>query len=288
MVNFSNFLFVACTLSIACAAGKRSLSTQASIDASQGKSVYRNSQATRDQIINKRDLPSIEISNSSEFTPTTVIPEKPTEKHQKNSEKLDRRTFGRSHGGSKGRYNLKQIRVHGYLVECLNGILPHTQFIKTLCAKELKKDPERVGWVLVGKLRAILDVLNGCLAKLKDCGKAPAPSSVPGGTPPSMGDICHILFKIMCELRACCVVIGTLCNKYSIIRRVCNDTLVQITGCLSSLSIRSGAEVGNIFTGLGQLFGTVPKFFAPVPFGFQGIPRVLGGGNRFFSFRDFY
>lgn len=139
---------------------------------------FRPLLATRAHLTKKTIKSSHKISNSSEFTPTPVIPQKTTEKVRKTSERLERRTLGR--------VNFKLIRVFGYLEECLNGILPHTQVIRTLCAGEFRGDPERLGWDLVGKLRAILEALNICLAKIKDCGRAPTPSGLPGGRAPSV------------------------------------------------------------------------------------------------------
>lgn len=279
MVNFCNFVFVAIALSMTTVTSKRSMGAPRNVASVNLDPVFEPLLATRAHLTRKTiKSPMHKISNSSESTPTSVIPQKTTEKVRKTSERLERRTFGR--------VNFKLIQVFGYLEECLNSILPHTQIIRTLCAGEFGGDPERLGWDLVGKLRAILEALNICLAKIKDCGRAPTPSGLPGGRAPSMGDICQILFKIMCEIRTCCVLIASLCSRFSIIRQICDDTLCQITECLGSITIALGGEVGNVFSGLGALFGTIPGFFN-VQFGFAAIPRILGASNGFFSFKAF-
>ncbi|KAA1097244.1 hypothetical protein PGT21_028238 [Puccinia graminis f. sp. tritici] len=280
MFNFFTFVLVASALSMATVDCRIPIGIERNLGASKVESVYKPLQVTRAQVLDKRHLTQLpENDNSTDFKPTPVIPQKATDNAQKTSEKLNRRTFGL--------FSYKQIRVHAYLVECLNGILPHVQLIRNLCAQRFNGNPERLGWNLVAELRIILDILNGCLAKIKDCGRAPSPSGAPGGRVPSLGDICQILFRIMCEIKDCCVVIAALCVKYNIVRQICHDTLTQITGCLSSIIICLAGEVGNVYTGLGNLFATIPHFFIGVQFGFHAIPGVLGNGNGFFSFNAF-
>ncbi|WAR59909.1 hypothetical protein PtB15_11B550 [Puccinia triticina] len=280
MVNFFAIAFVASALSMTNVDSRRPIGTERNLGASKVESVYKPLQIIKGQILDKRYLSEmLESGNSTDYTPTPVIPHKTSDTPEKASEKLKRRTFGL--------FSFKQIRVHAYLVQCLNGILPHVQIIRSLCAREFNGDAERLGWSLVGELRVILDILNGCLDQIKNCGTAPAPSGAPGGRTPSIRDICQILFKIMCEIRDCCMVIGALCTKYQIVRHICHDTLTQITGCLSSITISLGAQVGNVFSGLGQLFATVPHFFVGVQFGFHAIPGILGNGNGYFSFNAF-
>jgi len=176
------------------------------------------------------------------------------------------------------RLSFKRVRVHGYLTDTLNSILPHTNTIRGLCARADKTDPEQLSWGLVTELRAILRILKGCLYQVKDCGTAPSPSGIPGGRTPTLEDICQLFFKIMCEIRECCKLIGALCIKYKSVRRVCQDTLKQMTGCLSSIAVRCGVEIGDMSIGLGRLFATTPNFFADVQFGFSGFPSIFANG----------
>ncbi|KAA1097242.1 hypothetical protein PGT21_028253 [Puccinia graminis f. sp. tritici] len=280
MFNFINFAFVASALCLATVESRIPIGTERNLAASKVDSVYKPLQVTRAQVLDKRHLPQLpENENLADFTPTPVIPQTTSDNTRRGSEKLNRRTFGQ--------FSFKQIKVHAYLVECLNGIVPHVQLIRNLCAGEFNGDAERLGWSLVAELQEILNILNGCLAKIKSCGTAPTPSGAPGGRTPSLGDICQILFRIMCEIRDCCLVIGALCTKYVIVRQICHDTLTQITSCLASIAISLGAEVGNIFTGLGRLIATMPHFFVGVQFGFDAIPGILGDGKGFFSFNAF-
>jgi len=173
----------------------------------------------------------------------------------------------------------KQTKVHAYLSEILNAILPHARTIQRLCVHAEEHFDDKLSWELVTELRAILEILNAGLFKVKSCGKAPSPSGTPGGKTPTLYDICQIIFKIMCQIRECCKSIGGLCAKYKVVRSVCQDTLVQITGCLSSIVLSCGVEVGDVMTGLGRLFLTVPSFFVDVQFGFSAIPSVLANSS---------
>jgi len=184
---------------------------------------------------------------------------------------------------STGRFSFKQARVHAYLTDALNAILPHTANIRRLCGEAHKAgaqgpDTQKLSWDLVAELRAILDALNACLQRVKNCGTAPSPSGIPGGKTPTLDDICALFFKIMCEIRECCKLIGDLCNKYRVIRQVCQDTLKQITTCCSSIAVRCGVEVGDMSHGLSRLFGSIPNFFAGIQFGFSAFPSILGVG----------
>ncbi|KAI7947950.1 hypothetical protein MJO28_009858 [Puccinia striiformis f. sp. tritici] len=278
MVNFLTFAVVATAFTINTVQSKRQIAVEHKLAPSKVQSAYTPLQVTRAQVIeNSHVSPPPESSNSTESTPTPVnaVPQKMNNQQRKASDRIERR--------QSGRLSFKQIRVHAYLADCLNAILPHTQLIRSLCAEEANGDAEKLGWNLVAHLQAILEVMRGCLSQIQNCGTAPSPSGAPGSTPPSLGDICQIFFKIMCEIRDCCLLIGALCSKYAIVRQVCQDTLTQITGCLSSMTVSLNGQVGNVSSGLGSLIATVPHFFVNVQFGFQGITGLLGNLNGLLS-----
>lgn len=182
------------------------------------------------------------------------------------------------------RLSFKRVKVYGYLADTLKAILLHTNTIRKLTAGAESANVEDLSWKLVNELQQILLILNGCLHKVKDCGSAPTPSGIPGGKIPTLDDICQLFFKIMCEIRDICKLIGSLCIKYKRVRGVCQDTLKQITGCLASIAVRCGTEVGSLSTGLGRLFANFPNFFIGVEFGFGAFPSILGDGYGSLSF----
>lgn len=182
------------------------------------------------------------------------------------------------------RLSFKRVKVYRYLADTLNAILPHTNTIRKLIAGAESANVEDVSWKLVNELRQILQILNGCLYKVKDCGNAPTPSGIPGGKTPTLDDICQLFFRIMCEIRDICKIIGSLCIKYKRVRGVCQDTLKQITGCLGSIAVRCGIEVGTLATGLGRILANFPHFFIDVEFGFGAFPSILGNGYGSLSF----
>lgn len=191
---------------------------------------------------------------------------------------------------STGRFSFKRARVHAYLTDTLNAILPHTANIRRLVSEaesagNQNPDAQKLSWDLVAELRAILAILNGCMERVRSCGAAPSPSGIPGGKTPTLNDICAIFFRIMCEIRKCCKLIGGLCSKYRVVRQVCQDTLRQITTCCSSIAVRCGVEVGDMSSGLRPLFGSIPNFFTGIQFGFSAFPSILGSGfGSSFSF----
>ncbi|OAV98508.1 hypothetical protein PTTG_01846 [Puccinia triticina 1-1 BBBD Race 1] len=279
MVNFFTFAFVASALSIAAVESKNSVISEDSLLEPQVEPIFASLEAVTSPLLEKRgSSPALEkrlLGNLLEL-PTSII-----------SEVLPvaTRTMPQPpHERSSGRFSFKQIRVHAYLSDTLNAILPHTNAIRSLCTGDVNPDADQLSWDLVNELRAILDILNGCLYKVKDCGKAPTPSGIPGGRPITLDDICQLFFKIMCEIRECCKLIGSLCIKYKTVRRVCQNTLRQITSCLSSIAVRCGVEVGDLSPGLGGLFAGIPNFFAGVQFGFSAFPKILGNSNGYFSF----
>lgn len=279
MVNFFTFAFVASALSLAAADSTTPIVNE---NSSVVESVFEPLQAINDSLLeNGASLsPVLEkrlLGNLLEL-PTSII----SEVLPVATRTMPESTIQRP----SGRFAFKQIRVHAYLLDTLNSILPHTNIIRRLCAdaESTDGDADKLSWDLVNELRAILEILNGCLYKVKDCGKGPAPSGVPGRGPPTLHDICQLFFKIMCEIRECCKLIGSLCIKYKTVRRVCQNTLRQITSCLSSIAVRCGVEVGDLSPGLGGLFATVPNFFGGIQFGFSAFPSILGNSNAYFSF----
>jgi len=180
--------------------------------------------------------------------------------------------------------SFKRVRVHRYLADTLQAILPHTNAIRQLVAGADSANVEDLSWKLVAELGEILRVMNGCMKQVKLCGSGPTPSGIPGGKCPTLDDICQLFFKIMCEIRDICKLIGSLCIKYKRVRGVCQDTLKQITACLSSIAVRCGIEIGSLSTGLGRLLASFPQFFVDVQFGFGAFPSILGNGYGSFSF----
>jgi hypothetical protein len=87
---------------------------------------------------------------------------------------------------ASARVSFKQIKVHAYLLEALNAILPHTNAIRRLCTGTVNPDADELSWQLVTELRALFEILNGCLYKVRSCGKAPTPSGIPGGRTPTL------------------------------------------------------------------------------------------------------
>lgn len=279
MVNFLTLAFVASALSFAAANTTMPIVNENSLLGHQAEPVLESLQAITGSLVGEAALsPVLEkrlLGNLLEL-PTSIISGVLPVATRTMPENTNQRV--------SGRFSFKQIRVHAYLVDTLNSILPHTNAIRRLCTGTVNPDADQLSWDLVNELRAILDILNDCLYKVKDCGKAPTPSGIPGRSPPTLHDICQLFFKIMCEIRECCKLIGSLCIKYKTVRTVCQDTLRQITSCLSSIAVRCGVEVGDLSPGLGGLFATVPNFFGGVQFGFSAFPNVLGNANASFSF----
>ncbi|KAA1097246.1 hypothetical protein PGT21_028225 [Puccinia graminis f. sp. tritici] len=274
MVNFFSFVFVASALSMAAADSKISVITEETLLGPQTLT------AITGPLLEKRDSsPELDkrglLGNLLEL-PTSIISEVLPVATRTVPEPINVR--------ASARVSFKQIKVHAYLLDTLNAILPHTHAIRRLCTGTVNPDADELSWQLVTELRAIFEILNGCLYKVKTCGKAPTPSGIPGGRTPTLDDICQLFFKIMCEIRECCKLIGSLCIKYKTVRRVCQDTLRQICGCLSNIAVRCGVEVGDMSSGLGSRFATVPNFFTGIQFGFSAFPSILGNANASFSF----
>lgn len=92
---------------------------------------------------------------------------------------------------STGRFSFKRARVHAYLTDTLNAILPHTANIRRLVSEaesagNQNPDAQKLSWDLVAELRAILAILNGCMERVRSCGAAPSPSGIPGGKTPTL------------------------------------------------------------------------------------------------------
>jgi len=264
MVKFFTLACVASALSLAAVESKSSHVSLESVLEPRVGHIYNRARP----VIEKRTLPGL-------VTPVVS--------------QLLRPSFTRSPPSlSTGRFSFKQARVHAYLTDALNAILPHTTNIRRLCGEAENAgaqgpDAQKLSWDLVAELRAILDILNGCFQRVKSCGTAPSPSGIPGGKTPTLDDICALFFKIMCEIRQCCKLIGGLCTKYRVVRQVCQDTLKQINTCCSSIAVRCGVEVGDMWRGLGRLFGSIPNFFTGIQFGFSAFPSIVGGGYGSFS-----
>lgn len=274
------FAFVASTLSLAVLGGQPVLPSANRPEATKIHSVYAPLQVTKAQLLERKARNLSDGAQPNNLTPTAVFPQEAEEPSAQTSERLNRR-FWRG-----DRVAFRRNRLFGYLTDCHQAILPHTQKIRNLCATR-PSDPasaQTLGWALVAELQAILAVLLGCLRRIKGCDSAPAPSGIPGGSNASANDICQLIFKIMCEIRACCKLIASVSAQYEIVQKICGFPLQQINECLPNIPIVCGQFIGDVFTGLGRLFRTIPGFFVGMQFGFNGIAGILSRGNSFFNF----
>ncbi|KAA1069579.1 hypothetical protein PGT21_028385 [Puccinia graminis f. sp. tritici] len=180
----------------------------------------------------------------------------------------------------------KQDRIYAALMDCLAGIQKHTKNMKDIASNVSEsQNGEQLAWALLKELKAILDLCNECLARIKR-GDFPLPSSKPGFFEhATLIDICRVIADILTEIRLCFQQVNELAAKFPIIHNICGDTLNQISGAVANLIIASSGQLGNIIRLIARIFASTPGFFKDIGFGFGNIPGIIAGsgGSREFD-----
>ncbi|CAH7682625.1 hypothetical protein BY996DRAFT_8316497 [Phakopsora pachyrhizi] len=175
-------------------------------------------------------------------------------------------------------------KVHIYLSDLHEGIQARHRNIKDACAKKVTRDnAQRVGWKILAELEAILALCLACASRIKGCASSPTPSGIPtpGGYTntgnPSLGDICQLVYRLLCEFKECFKTVGALCSQNVIIKKICSDTLSRISEALSVCLIATGGKVDGAIRGVNNSYGGYlnGQFFDPIGFGFNSLGSIF-------------
>ncbi|POW04392.1 hypothetical protein PSTT_10416 [Puccinia striiformis] len=188
MVNFFTFSFVTGLLTVAAADIIQPASTLSGTIAPMLEPLQSAAGLSFDKL---SASPAFDKKGSLDL-PTPVLSQTLPDRTRKVPERITQHISRRS--------LFKQTKVHAYLLEALNAILPHARTIQRLCVHAEEHFDDKLSWELVTELRAILEALNTLLLKVKSCGKAPSPSGIPGAKTPTLYDICQIISKSCARL----------------------------------------------------------------------------------------
>ncbi|OAV89257.1 hypothetical protein PTTG_11878 [Puccinia triticina 1-1 BBBD Race 1] len=179
----------------------------------------------------------------------------------------------------------KQDRIYAALKDCLAGIQIHARNIREIASVSSQYESDQhLAWDVLQELKAILDICNEALARIKN-GDFPLPSSKPGFFGhATIIDICRVIADILTDIRLCFEEVNGLARYFPIIQNICGDTLHQISGAVANLIIASSGQLGNIIRFIARIFSATPGFFKGIGFGFGDIPEIIAaGGSREFD-----
>ncbi|CAH7681447.1 expressed protein [Phakopsora pachyrhizi] len=183
--------------------------------------------------------------------------------------------------------SLLRKKVHGYLKELLEGVQARHRNINEICATKVTQyNAQKVGWKILAELKAILALCLACASRIKGYATSPAPSGIPtppGGynnyERPTIGDICKLIYRLLCEFKECYKKVGALCSQYVIIKNICSQNLIQISEALSACLNVTGGKVNGAIRGVNISYGghLNDQFFDPVGFGFDLLGSIFNG-----------
>ncbi|KAA1097241.1 hypothetical protein PGT21_028263 [Puccinia graminis f. sp. tritici] len=170
-------------------------------------------------------------------------------------------------------------KFYAYFQECNIGVRVHVQRIKKICSGKITNESaKKISWELLVELQAILALCLTCLRKIKSCGRAPIPSSLPGISlnSPSLRDLGQIVLQLLNQLKICFNEMNIVCSRYEIIRTTCSDCLVHISSSISGCLYASNAHINGFLATVTNLLGGNPlSFFGLDKFGLDSIIKIL-------------
>ncbi|KAI9607499.1 hypothetical protein H4Q26_006024 [Puccinia striiformis f. sp. tritici PST-130] len=155
MVNFFTFSFVTGLLTVAAADIIQPASTLSGTIAPMLEPLQSAAGLSFDKL---SASPAFDKKGSLDL-PTPVLSQTLPDRTRKVPERITQHISRRS--------LFKQTKVHAYLLEALNAILPHARTIQRLCVHAEEHFDDKLSWELVTELRAILEALNTLLLKVK-------------------------------------------------------------------------------------------------------------------------
>ncbi|KNZ51170.1 hypothetical protein VP01_4060g5 [Puccinia sorghi] len=112
-----------------------------------------------------------------------------------------------------------------YFQECHLGVQIHVEKITAICSGNITNESaKKIAWDLLVELQAILTLFLTCARKIKSCGQAPTPSSLPEASDksPSVHDLAQIISQLLLQLKICFIQMNNAFSRFEIIRATCS------------------------------------------------------------------
>lgn len=169
------------------------------------------------------------------------------------------------------RTSITSTRIAVVIRQCLDKV--HTAVGSLTSNCEESHTPEETIKLLQKDLRDILDAVKTCLADVKDCESAPAPS---GGfeKPPTLPDICQLLIELI-DCIASIIKAAAKALKSPTFHQSCGDILSQINDCIAQIITTINSHLPDTITTLSRLGRELWQKIQFYGFNFSAITNIV-------------